>query len=152
MSVFYKIFDSDDPEEPTFEDEFKMDLAATLNYQSVVQMLDTLDELEYQFWYQKYRRGIFGPSMENHGLALIAYVCANAFSKTNLSFDRFVYKVLKSVQERMNEATERRYFENLYKSYLDKGMEPAEAKEQALEKAATYMTNLKKRQAENASD
>lgn len=152
MSTFYKIFDSDDPEEPTFEDEFKMDLAAILNYKSVAEMLDTLDELEYQFWLQKYRRSIFGPSMENHGLALIAYVCANAFSKTNLSFDKFVYKVFKSVQERMNEATERRYFENLYKSNIDKGMEPAEAKELAREKATIYITNLKKRQAENASD
>jgi len=150
--VFYNIFDSEDPENPTFEDEFKMDLCATLPYKSVAEMMDTLDEYEYQFWFEKYKRHIFGPSMENHMLAQIAYVTANAFSKTHLCFDKFTYKVLKSIQERMNQATEQHYFESLYKSYIDKGMEPAEAQEEAREKATIYITNLKKRQAEDASD
>lgn len=149
--TFYKIFDSEDPKKPTFEDEFKMDLCAILNYQSVTEMMDTLDEYEYQFWFEKYQRSIFGPSMENHMLAQIAFVTANAFSKSTISFDKFTYKVMKSIQERMNEATERHYFENLYKSYIDKGKDPAEAKAEAREKATIYITNLKKRQAEEGN-
>lgn len=150
--AFYKIFDSDDPEKPTFEDEFKMDLAATLNYKSVAEMIDTLDEFEYQFWYQKYRRCIFGPTMENHQLAQIAYVTANAFSKSKIKFEDFVYKVIKSLQEQMNDATEKMYFQDVYHSLVQKGFDQDEAKELAIHKTEIYMNNIKKRQFEESQN
>ena len=150
--AFYKIFDSDDPEKPTFEDEFKMDLAAILNYKSVAEMIDTLDEFEYQFWYHKYRRSIFGPSMENHQLAQIAYVTANAFSKSKIRFDDFVYKVIKSIQEQMNDATEKMYFQDVYHSLVQKGFDPDEAKQLAIDKTDIYMTNIRTRQAKESQN
>lgn len=146
--AFYKIFDSDDPEKPTFEDEFKMDLAATLNYKSVAEMLNTLDEFEYQFWYSKYRRSIFGPSMANHQLAQIAYVTANCFGKSKIKFEDFVFKLIKSVQEQMNDATEKMYFQDIYHSLLQKEYTPDEAKDLAKIKTEIYMINIRKRQAE----
>ena len=148
--AFYKIFDSDDPKRPSFEDEFKMDLAATLNYKSVAELVDTLDVYEYQFWYEKYRRSIFGPTMENHQLAQIAYVTANSFSKSKMKFEDFVYKVIKSVQEEMNDVTEKMYFQDVYQSLVQKGFDSDEAKELAIDKTEIYMNNIKNRQAEES--
>lgn len=146
----YSIFDSDDPKNPSFEDNFKMDLAATLQCKSVVDMLNNIDALEYAFWFEKYKKSLFGPSMENYMLAQIAFVTANSFSKSNLKFDDFTYRVIQTIQERMNQATKRMYYQDLYHYFIAQGMDHEEAKAEAMKATENYMANLIQHQQEQA--
>lgn len=151
----YSVFDSNDPKNPSFEDNFKMDLAATLKCKSVVDMLNKIDAWEYAFWFEKYKKSLFGPSMENHMLAQIAFVTANSFSKSNLKFDDFIYKVMQSIQDRMNQATRKMYVNDCFHANITKGMSPEDAKAESIKSADIYMINLIKHQQEdsqNASD
>ena len=87
------IFQSEDPAEPTLEDDFRMDLTATLGYKSVVEMLSNLDCWEYDFWFEKYKKSCFGPSVGNNMMAQVCYLLANQWSKSQMPYTDFVMKV-----------------------------------------------------------
>lgn len=93
------VFQSDNPEEPTLEDEFRMDLTASLGHKSVVDMLSHIDAWEYSFWFEKYKRNCFGPSVTNNMLAQVCYLLANQWSKSQMPFTDFVMKVSQGPSE-----------------------------------------------------
>jgi len=148
MTAFYNIFDSEDPERPTFEDNFKMDLTIVLGHKSVRNMLDHLDAQEYNFFYEKYKNHMFGPDMVNRQLAQIAYFIHNSLGSSKTPFKDFIYRVADTEQDRMNAATEKMYFQMCIESAAAQGLKGDDIIAYAEDKTKNYMSNLLKTQAE----
>ena len=79
--IEYDIFDSNDPENPTIEDEFKMDLTVTLGYGSVTEMLENIDSNEYSFFFEKYKKSCFGPTINNQLISRLMLLVYNSFAE-----------------------------------------------------------------------
>ena len=107
-------FLSEDPSKPTLEDEFRMDLCATLGYKSVQDLLEYMDAFEYDFWFEKYKKACFGPTTVSQQLSLISYFVANSFSKTNAKLDDFLINIKEPPSaEEIAEMTAARYHKNV---------------------------------------
>lgn len=91
-------FQSDDPASPTLEDEFRMDLCATLGYKSVVDLME-IDSVEYSFWFERYKKSIFGPCVNNKMLAQASYLIANMMQKSNINYEDLVFRVVEPPSE-----------------------------------------------------
>lgn len=83
--IEYDIFDSNDPENPTIEDEFKMDLTVTLGYGSVTEMLENIDSNEYSFFFEKYKKSCFGPTINNQLISRLMLLVYNSFAEKSVN-------------------------------------------------------------------
>jgi len=131
-----------------------MDLYLTLGrFDTIADMLETLDCFEYDFLLEKYRNMTFGPSMVNYQLSQIAWAVVNSVSKNDVKFERFVMGELGNA-----EATESDncavslITQDYYEYYIAEGFSENQALINANKKAKEYGENLRQKRIEEAME
>lgn len=129
-----------------------MDLFLQLGrYDTITDMLNTLDCVEYDFLLEKYRKMTYGPSMVNYQLAQIAWAVVNTVSKKAVSFERFVKGELGDPETTSSDGCATSLMaQDYFDYYLREGFSEDEARKLARESAKKYADDLRQKRIEEA--
>lgn len=127
-----------------------MDLFLELGrFKTIPEMLDTLDCVEYDFLLEKYRKMAFGPAMQNHQMAQIAWAVVNSVSKKPVKFERFIMGELGDPEITTSDGCAVSMMsQDYYEYYVREGLSEADAHAKALVESKKYAENLRQKRIE----
>jgi len=118
-------------------------------YDTISDMLETLDCFEYDFLLEKYRKMNFGPAMMNYQLAQVAWCVVNSVSKNGVKFERFIRGELGDPEETDSDSCAVRMMtQDYYEYYVKEGFTKDEAQIKASAKGKEYAENLRTKRIE----